>query len=200
MKTQKFPILLTVGIPVALALGWLAVNSRAATETPSYTVVRTDDKVEVRDYPALRLATTPMEGTNMNGGFRRLFRFITGNNEVSQKIEMTSPVLIAQKGKTRTMSFIMPLKTAEAGVPKPADKDVTLGKVEAARYVVLRFPGGRSKENEDKAAAKLSEWMKAQGMEAKGGATFAYYDPPWTPAFLRRNEVLFPIDGVGEKP
>jgi len=90
---KKMTLLLLA--PVLLAVFWFASNSRAATETPEYKVIRTDEKFEVRDYPALSLATSPMAADGMNGGFGNLFRFITGTNEAKEKIEMTSPVLIS---------------------------------------------------------------------------------------------------------
>ena len=180
-------------IPIALGALWLTSNSRAATETPEYTVVRTDEKFELRDYPALTIATTAMSGDGMNGGFGQLFRFITGTNERKEKIEMTSPVLIDTAGEKKTMSFIMPKKAVEKGVPLPAADNVTLGKIEAARMAVLRFDGCRTPENEKAAVEKLKAWMVAQKLEGQGDHMFAYYDPPWTPVFLRRNEVMIRI-------
>jgi hypothetical protein len=142
MKRYKLPVLLVIVLVVCLATFWLVSTSRAATETPDYKVIRTDEKFEIRDYPALTVATTPMEGGETNGGFGQLFRFITGKNEGSVKIEMTSPVLIHTAKDKKTMSFIMPKKAVENGVPKPAGDNVTIGKVEAARFAVLRFGGG----------------------------------------------------------
>ena len=176
-------------VPVAAAC-WFVGNSRAATETPAYKVVRADGAFELRDYPSLLVATTPMGEGGMNGGFGELFRFITGNNERAAKIAMTTPVLIDTGKEGRTMSFIMPRETAEQGVPKPSGDRVTLGKVEAAQFAVLRFGGGRTSENEAGAAARLKAWMDAQQIVARGEPRFAYYDPPWTPTALRRNEVL----------
>src|SRR3954465_5906311 len=116
---RKMPLLLAAGLLLAFAAFWLVSTSRAATETPEYKVVRTDGKFELRDYPALTVATTPMEGTEMNGGFGQLFRFITGSNEGAEKIAMTSPVLINTAPDKKTMSFIMPQAAVEKGVPKP---------------------------------------------------------------------------------
>lgn len=189
---KRMPLL--VLIPVVLAAFWLVSTSRAATETPEYKVVRTDEKFEIRDYPALTIATTPMNGGGMNGSFGQLFRFITGSNEGSEKIEMTSPVLIETLKEKKTMSFIMPKKAVEKGVPKPAGETVTLGKVEAARFAVFRFSGSRTTENEKTAIEKLNEWLTAQKIVRRGEPVFAYYDPPWTPTFLRRNEVMVRID------
>ncbi len=191
---MKKRMTLLVLIPVGLAAFWFASNSRAATETPEYKVLRTDEKFEIRDYPALTIATTPMSDDGMNGGFGQLFRFITGSNEGAEKIEMTSPVLINTSKEKKTMSFIMPKMTVEKGVPKPAEDTVTLGKIEAARFAVLRFSGSRTTENEKTAIEKLKAWLTAQKIAGQGEPVFAYYDPPWTPTFLRRNEVMFLIN------
>ena len=194
MKRYKLPTILAITLTVAAAAFWLVSTSRAATETPEYKVIRTDEKFEIRDYPAMTVATTPMEGAEMNGSFGQLFRFITGKNEGAEKIEMTSPVLIDTAKDKKTMSFIMPKKAVEKGVPKPAGENVKLGKVEAARVAVLRFGGGRTAENEKAAIEKLETWLERQKITGKGDPIFAYYDPPWTPVFMRRNEVMIRID------
>lgn len=193
MKPNKPSILLAIAVPVCVAIFWLVSTSRAATETPEYNVVRADEKFEIRDYPALTIATTPMNDDGMNAGFRQLFRFISGKNETAEKIEMTAPVLISAAKDNKTMSFIMPKKALEKGVPKPTGDSVVLGKVAAARFAVLRFDGSRTAENEKAAIAKLTAWLEAQKLTGKGTPTFAYYDPPWTPVFMRRNEVMIRV-------
>ena len=190
---RKMPLISALAVLVAFATFWVVSTSRAATETLEYTIVRTDGKFEIRDYPALTLATTPMKSGEMNGGFGKLFRFITGNNVGSEKIAMTSPVLIDTTKDKKTMSFIMPKKTVEKGVPKPSGESVTLGEVQAARFAVLRFNGGRTEENETAAIEKLKVRLDAERLTGKGAPTFAYYDPPWTPTFMRRNEVMIRI-------
>ena len=200
MKRPKLPILLVVVLPIGLAIFWLARTSRAATETPDYKVIRTDGKVQIRDYPALTIATTPMEGADMNGGFGQLFKFITGKNEGEEKIAMTSPVLIDTAKDSKTMSFIMPKAAVEKGVPKPTGETVRLGKVAATRFVVMRFGGGSTADNEVKAIEKTNAWLAAQKISGKGEPIFAYYDPPWTPTFLRRNEVMVRIDAKAGNP
>ena len=189
-KKMTFLLLL----PIALVAFWFASNSRAATETPEYKVVRADGKIEIRDYPALTMATTPMSADGMNGGFGQLFRFITGSNESKEKIEMTAPVLIDNTTEKKTMSFIMPQSTVSKGVPKPAGDAVSLSSMPATRFAVLRFPGGRNAENEKNAIAALRAWMTAQKLTGKGEPLFAYYDPPWTLIPFRRNEVMIRIE------
>jgi hypothetical protein len=198
MKLGKRPftfVLLAAALGVG---GWLVTNSRAATETPKYEKVRTDGKIEIRDYPELMVATAPMK-SDMDNSFMTLFRFITGANEGKQKIEMTSPVLIASEKDARTMSFIVPKATVEQGIPKPTGDLVKVHKIEAARFVALRFSGKRSSQTETKAVEKLRTWMTAEKLAAKGEPVFAYYDPPWTPLFMRRNEVMLRIEKPAPK-
>ena len=198
ISRYKLPVVLAIALPTALCGFWLVNTSRAATETPEYKASRAEGKFEIRDYPELTVATTTMDGQEMNSGFRQLFKFITGGNAGAQKIQMTSPVLIDTAKDKKTMSFIMPKKAADHGLPKPTTDNVTLGRIKATRYAVLRFDGTRSAEHEKAATEKLKAWMAAQKIAAKGDPLFAYYDPPWTPTFLRRNEVLIRIDGSQE--
>jgi len=80
----------------------------------------------------------------------------------------------------------MPLENA----PRPADPGVTLKKVPAGRFAVLRYSGGRSTENESVARARLQAWLGRQHLTTAGGPVYGYFDPPWTPSFLRRNELM----------
>lgn len=191
--TRNPLVFLTFTIAIALATYCLVCNSSAATETPDYKIISTDESFEIRDYPVLTIATTPMNDGGMNGGFRQLFRFITGKNETSEKIEMTSPVLIDTAKDKKTMSFIMPKKTVEKGVPKALGENVSMGRVEASRFAVFRFTGRRTETNEKAAVEKLQVWLNAQKIAVTSEPLFAYYDPPWTPTFMRRNEVMIRI-------
>ena len=88
---RRIPLLIALATPIAVAAFAFISTSRAATETPDYKVVRKDGDVEIRDYPALTIATVPMSDGEMDRGFSQLFRYITGSNEHSEKIEMTAP-------------------------------------------------------------------------------------------------------------
>jgi hypothetical protein len=192
MKRFKVPALLA--ITFASASFWFIANSRASTETPDYKVIRTDEKFEIRDYSALTVATTRMEKDGMNASFGELLGFISGENENSEKIAMTAPVLIDTSEETKTMGFIMPRETVQTGVPKPEGDEVKVVQVDAARFAVLRFEGERTVEVEKEANRRLTAWLEAQKIAPKGTPLFAYYDPPWTPVSLRRNEVMIQID------
>jgi hypothetical protein len=75
-------------------------------------------------------------------------------------------------------------------VPKPTDALLSVRQLEPGRFAVLRYSGGRNAEKEAEAERRLKSWMEAERLPAKPPPVFGYFDPPWTPAFLRRNEVM----------
>ncbi len=167
-------------------------NSRASTETPDYRVTRTDGAFELRVYPALRLAKTGM-ASDMDGSFMRLFGYITGKNERSESIAMTTPVIIDRKTGEGSMSFIVPKATLDKGVPQPKSEQVRIDDLAAGTFAVHRFKGTSRGKDEKAALEALKAWCQAQKIEVQGEPLFAYYDPPWTPAFMCRNEVLLRV-------
>ena len=172
--------------PLALVLllgfGWQAM----AIETPAYKVVLKDRKFEVRDYPAMTVARTAMG----DGDFMRLFRYISGGNKTEQKIAMTAPVLVQHEGADRGMSFVVPREVAAGKVPTPQTAEVSIDEMPAARFAVFTYVGRRTSANEGEALRLLQEWMEKKQLRWEGDPVFAYFDPPWTLPFLRRNEVM----------
>ena len=147
------------------------------------------------DYPALVVAETSMAagGKGMNNGFNKLFRFITGSNGKKEKIAMTTPVLVDNGNSNSSMAFVMPSKYGLTDLPQPANEAVKLRKLDAARYAVMRFSGSRTESNQAEVSARLLAWVKTKNYETLSTSQFAYYDPPWIPGFLRRNEVLIRV-------
>jgi DNA gyrase inhibitor GyrI len=165
--------------------------TRAGYESAPYKVVRSDGKFELRDYPALTVVETPMaDASGSDGSFMRLFRFITGANEGTQKIAMTTPVFMSGSDTNLTMAFVLPAKLRTVDAPKPADGAVKVRELAAGRFAVLRFSGGRNAKNEADSLARLKSWLEQERLSALSGPVYGYFDPPWTPAFLRRNEVM----------
>ena len=194
---------MTFVIPAAIVVLVVVLywrTSRAAYESARYTVVRAEGDFEIRDYVDLILAETPTGGdAGRNGGFGRLFRFITGANDTRQKLSMTTPVLVYPGPSDSRMAFVLPANLALPDIPKPTDQTVGLREVSACRYAVLTFSGSISEKSQDEAHARLLARMKPLGLEALSGSRFAYYDPPWTPPFWRRNEVLVQIASDAKK-
>jgi hypothetical protein len=180
-------------LAVAVALLLLGARAtRAGVESAPYEVVRATGAFEVRDYPALKVVETPMSvaGRGADGSFNRLFRFITGGNSARQKIAMTTPVLMSRGDAQATMAFVLPARLATGEVPRPTDGLVTVRELDAGRFAVLRFSGGRNAMNEAEALDRLTRWMAAEQLRVSSTPVYGYFDPPWTPAFLRRNEVM----------
>jgi hypothetical protein len=166
-----------------------------ATEIPDYQVSAKDGDFEVRDYPALTIART----ASGEGDFMRLFRYIEGANAADKKIPMTAPVLMQHTGEKPGMSFILPRALAAEGpAPAPENAAVSLDTMPPTRLAVLRFSGGRNETNEQKHLALLRRWVEDKKLVTVGEPIFAYYDPPWIPGFMRRNEVMLTI--VGTQP
>ena len=184
-------ILLALAVIAGLvSAGCAAV--RAGYETAPYQVIRSDGKFELRDYPALVVAETPMRGAD--NSFMRLFHYIGGENAAKQKISMTTPVFMSEPESTNaTMAFVMPAKSAADKLPQPTESGVILKEISGGEFAVLRFSGGRSVKNSTNAIAQLKFWLAQEKILPVGEPVFAYFDPPWTPSFLRRNEIMFRV-------
>jgi hypothetical protein len=172
-----------------LLLSLLPVGLMASYESPNYRVISADGAFEIRDYPSLTVVSAPMPHRGQDGAFMKLFRFIEGKNDRSEKISMTTPVLMSGT-ESGTMSFVVPKAVAEHGVPAPSNPELTVTTKPAARFAVYRYSGSTKPAAAESAAKKLLAWVSFKGFMTDGSPIFAYYDPPWTLWFLRRNEVL----------
>jgi hypothetical protein len=193
MRKMILASVILVLLAASVFFGCQAV--RSGYESAPYSVVRTDGKFELRDYPALTVVETPMprEASGTDGSFMRLFRFISGSNGAKEKIAMTTPVFMAGSESNATMAFVLPSKMKLSAAPKPADAALTVRELAAGRFAVLRFSGRRKAGAEAAALARLREWLAQEKLSTTGAPVYAYFDPPWTPGFLRRNEVMLPV-------
>jgi DNA gyrase inhibitor GyrI len=183
--------LLVAGVALAV---WGCKTSRSGYESAPYSVILSDGDCELRDYPELAIVRTGMPdsgGDGSNAGFGKLFRYISGNNKTRESIAMTTPVFISQE--PRTMAFVLPAKSSFEDAPAPLDSSLRLEKIPAGRFAVLRFGGTRSATKESEALALLKNWLAEKGLASAESPVFGYFDPPWTPSFLRRNEVMLRI-------
>lgn len=192
---KLFMKIVIVSLSLAAIAGMISAGCaavRGGYESAPYTVVTHDGKFELRDYPALVIAETPMQGADSS--FMRLFRFIDGKNTAQQKIPMTTPVFFAGGSTNQTMAFVMPKDMSTNQAPNPSDGSVQIREIPGGQFAVFRFSGGRGETNQLKALEKLQVWMAKNNLTASSGPIFAYFDPPWTPSFLRRNEVMLRLD------
>jgi len=194
MSGTKMTFWITVFTVTAfMFVGW-KLTARGNYETAAYQVIDSDGPFELRDYPEIMLVTTDMalNSNGNDGSFGRLFQYISGGNEVGQKVKMTTPVFMESDptGAKGTMGFVIPQKVAESTIPQPTGARVEIEKRTAGKYAVMRFNGRLNERTQADSEAKLVDWIEKQGWERENQTEFAGYDPPWTPKILRRNETL----------
>jgi hypothetical protein len=200
-----------------LALAAASIPSTVgATEEAEYTVVAEHDGLELRRYAPHILAETAVEGEFERAGnraFGRLFDYISGANRSRAKIDMTAPVVQEAGGERIDMTapvvqeaegdawrvaFVLPAAYSPETAPEPTSPDVTLRVVPERLVAAVRFSGTWRAERFAGHESGLRARLAEHGLEPAGAAVYARYDPPFTPWFLRRNEVLIPVVRVAE--
>lgn len=197
---------------LAAGLSLAALSGASARyEEPSWSMVRKDDQFEIRKYPRLVAASVTVNGVTdqaANSAFSILAGYIFGKNSARKKIEMTSPVT-QEPGSTKiamtvpvttslnqdslTMKFYMPAKYDLETLPEAQDKRIKFAELAPQLYATTRFSGRAKEANISKHTQELKNYLKTHGLVATGEPLVAFYNPPWTPPFLRRNEVWLPI-------
>ncbi|NCC26665.1 MAG: heme-binding protein [Gammaproteobacteria bacterium] len=211
-------LLLIVGTVAVLGIVAMAVFVFVVqnVETPEYVAVESDGAFEIRDYPALVVAETTRAGARreaLGAGFGPLARYIFAKERAGEKIAMTAPVIqqrpeapaerIAMTAPVIqsptgedawSVRFIMPSGYSLEALPAPATSEVRLREIPAQRRAAVRFSGSTTDAALAEQEAALRAWMAARGLTAAGPAVYAYYNDPFTPGFLRRNEVLIDVE------
>ena len=190
----------------------LGAGNAMASEEAKYTVVLNEESFEVRQYEPHVLAETIVDGDLEDAGskaFNQLFKYISGNNKskrkvemtapvtqkpLSEKIDMTSPVGQQRKDGKWAVSFMMPSSYSLETLPVPDDPNVILRQVPARYIAAVRYSGFWSETGYRHNLDKLNTWMKKQNLSVTGEPIWARYNPPFMPWFLRRNEILVPVE------
>lgn len=165
------------------------------TETLRYEENGEVGEVEFRRYPSIILAT--VTGTNENEIFWILFRYITGNNHSGTKLPMTSPVITPEKiamttpviSETNTMSFVLPAAYRMKDVPEPIDTRIRIQEIPSRELAVIRFSGKALASDAAQVRDRLLKKLEELNITVAGTPFLMRYNAPYTPGFLRRNEV-----------
>jgi hypothetical protein len=178
-----------VAILAALLLWTLygAFVSMSIKEPPYQVIETLENNVEIREYSDQIWAVTLAE--DQNQGFGRLFSYITGANEDEKKIEMTAPVVTSDEEGEMFMAFVMPEGFNREGTPRPLDERVKIELVKGRKMAVIAFSGYATEESRKRHLKILEETLVAHGIETSGDPALMQYNDPWTPPFMRRNEV-----------
>jgi hypothetical protein len=140
-------------------------------------------------------------------GFRTIADYIFGNNlssqrvamtgpvsqQASEKIAMTAPVTQQGDGETWRVRFFMPVKYTMDTLPKPKNPAVKLTAIQEKRFAVIRFSGLVREESLNRHTDELRTYLRARNLASLAQPTYAFFNPPWTLPFLRRNEIMIEI-------
>ncbi|MDP5138526.1 SOUL family heme-binding protein [Rheinheimera baltica] len=190
-----------------------SVFGKNNVETAPYTLLKADSSqnIEVRNYDAMVLVSADMSGDGRNSAFRKLFKYIGGENEAAvsismtapvimdnnskgEKIAMTAPVLMNNRPGDSMMSFVMPKEFTLQTTPKPTNPDLVVTELNDYKVAAIQFSGTLSRSNVAKHTELLQAWLSANGYTAKSAPIEAGYNGPLTLPMLRRNEVLIEIN------
>ena len=178
-----------------------------ATEEPEYQIIRKIDNAEVRQYAAYTVAEVVVAGPEREAGgqaFPILAGYIFGKNKGERKFAMTAPVTqtaapvkfemtapVTQSATTGgfLVQFVLPKGVTFASAPEPLDTRVKLREIPPTQVGVIRYSGLWSAANDKKHLAQLELSLRAADLSWLGNPVYSRYNAPFTPWFMRRNEI-----------
>jgi hypothetical protein len=195
-----------VGLLAGVGLLWVGwgAYARSSTERVPYETVLSLDGAEIRRYPETVVATTTAD--DENEAFGRLFRYIEGENSVNEEVSMTAPVVTANEsiamtapvateavGEQLRMSFFLPEEYSAADAPVPDDPDVSLERVPPRTLAVRSFSWYATDDRVERNRRALLDALEDGGVTTTGDPVLLRYDDPWTPPFMRTNEIAVEV-------
>ena len=178
-----------------------------ATPEPDCQITRKLLDAELRPYAAYAVAEVIVPGPARDAGgqaFPILAGYIFGKNKgerkfamtapVTQtaapvKFEMTAPVTQSVAPGGFLVQFVLPKGVTITSAPEPLDARVRLREVLPTQVAVIRYSGLWSAANDEKHLARLEAALRAANLSWTGDAVYARYNAPFTPWFMRRNEI-----------
>ena len=177
---------------ISVILGFLLNSAVIANEEAKYDTVHKTNIYEIRFYPE-RLVVESVYN-NDSKTFKKLFKYISGANNNSQKIEMTIPVNQIKKNNITFLQFILPSKFNKKTIPIPLNSDVEISIIQEGYFAVIKYSGRSSDKNFIKYSGILKEKLLEDKILIKGLPIKATYNGPFTLPLLRRNEAMFSIE------
>ena len=175
-----------------IILGLIITSKGMAYEEVNYEVMKKNEIYEIRKYSD-RLAIET-EVSNQGSSFRKLFNYISGNNENNEEIKMTTPVTQVKKKGSMTMQFYLPSRFNKDNIPIPSNLDVKILNIKGGYYAVIEYSGRASDKNFIKNKNILENELKKNNISISSQPIKATYNSPFTLPLLRRNEAMFKID------
>ena len=163
-----------------------------AYEEANYEVVKQNKVYEIRKYSD-RFAIETIT-SSQGSSFKKLFNYISGNNENNEEIKMTTPVTQVEKKGSMTMQFYLPSRFNKDNIPSPSNLDVRVLSIKGGYYAVITYSGRASDKNFIKHKNILENELIKNDILILSSPIKATYDRPFTLPMLRRNEAMFKID------
>ena len=182
-------------LSILVSVLFLSTNATMATEEVKFDIVHENEIYEIRKYSERLVAQTINDKDS--GTFRKLFNYISGDNNSSKKIEMTTPVTQMKKNNVSFMQFYLPSEFNKKTTPVPTNSDVEIMLMQEGYFAVIRYSGRSSDKNFIKYSKVLREKLLEDKILINGFAIKATFNPPWTLPLFRRNEVMFNIKWDG---
>lgn len=167
--------------------------AKKKTDEQEYTVIRTEENLEIRFYPSVTMASINSTATSYrelgSSGFNKLAAFIFGKNSSNLKIAMTSPVHMAITDSSSKMSFVMPPEYNKDNLPQPNNPDVKIETTNDQYVAAITFSGFASDKKIKEYTAKLESALKQNAISYYDTFRVLGYNPPFQ-LFSRRNEII----------
>ena len=173
-------------------LGIIITSNCMAYEEANYEVVKKNNIYEIRKYTDRLAIETSI--SNEGSSFRKLFNYISGNNDKNEEIKMTTPVTQMKKKGNMTMQFYLPSKFNKENTPAPSNSDIKILNIKEGYYAVIRYSGRASDKNFIKHKNILENELKKDNILILSAPIKATYDGPFTLPMDRRNESMFEIN------
>ncbi len=168
----------------------------AGVEEPAFTSLFSDEAFEVREYEPMIMAETVVQGEAVSSrmdGFSPLADYIFAKGREGDKIAMTAPVTQEQGQNGWTIGFTMPAGYTMGSLPDPVDEDVRLVEQPGRKMAVISYSGLAGEDRMRKKEQELMARVQGARLQPVGEIVHAFYDPPWTLPFMRRNEVMIEV-------
>ena len=173
-------------------LSLITVSNVMAAKEVKYTMVSKNKLYEIRKYSDRLVIET--EASDQGSSFRKLFKYISGDNRDKKEIKMTTPVTQVEKDGNMTMQFYMPAEFNESNVPDPNNSEVKVLNIKGGYYAAIIYSGRASDGNYIKYKDILEDQLKKDKISIISKPIRATYNSPFTLPMLRRNEVMFKIN------
>lgn len=200
-------VLAGLGVGAALLGGAAFYYFREkSTEEPGYRPLETDGDHQIREYPALTVAETVVEGSRrdaLNRGFSILADYLFAKSREGEKLEMTVPVMqdggdpMASdpplfdddlEGAAWRTRFVMPAGRSTEELPDPPE-GVQLVELPPRKVAVVSFSGRATDDLLRQQEDRLRGWLAKRGEKSNSEPEYAFYNSPMIPGPLRRNEI-----------